>query len=77
MEGRLKIYGETAEAILDDGNTTEIKIGDRFEVLVFSALLRFEWITVQLEKNEQGLFLKAPASRPVDIKKVSKIRIEV
>lgn len=74
MEGKLNVYGDKVEIEFDNGETLELKEGDRFEVFVFTALVRFEWITVELTKENGEYSLKSPGSRQIPFGKISKVR---
>ncbi|MDO4459571.1 MAG: DUF5348 domain-containing protein [Clostridia bacterium] len=74
MEGSLNINGDKVEIIFDDGTKRELHEGDKFEVFVFTALIRFEWITVTLIKENGEYTLKSPGSRPIPFGKISKVR---
>lgn len=75
MEGKLSVSDDTARILFEDGSERELKPGDEFEVLVFTALIRFEWVRVRLAENEDGLYLMSPGSRQISYKNISKVRM--
>lgn len=75
VEGQLKAYENRVEVLFENGEIKQLQVGDEFEVLVFTALIRFEWITVRLVKNDDGYGLMSPNSRSIVLKNISKVRM--
>lgn len=75
VEGQLKACENRVEVLFENGEIKQLQAGDEFEVLVFTALIRFEWITVRLVKNDDGYGLMSPNSRSIVLKNISKVRM--